>query len=157
MAGLPAHQLKIVLVEPEIPQNAGNIARLCAVTGAALHLVRPLGFFLTEKHFKRAGMDYLADVEMTVHDSLDELFICIGKDPFWLTSGLAKRSFWEARFSPSDWIFFGKESAGLPMKLRERHADRDILVPMRDDCRGLNLSTTAGIVLYEALRQIATQ
>src|SRR5215467_9376979 len=85
---LPPHQLKVVLVEPEIPQNTGNIARLCAATGTELRLVRPLGFFITDKHFRRAGMDYLKDVMMTVHDDLPSLVLKIGQDPVVLTSGV---------------------------------------------------------------------
>lgn len=151
---LPQHHLKLVLVEPEIPQNAGNIARLCAVTGATLHLVRPLGFFLTEKHFKRAGMDYLDRASMVVHDSLEALFEQIGADPFWLTSGLRGKSMWEAEFCGCDWILLGKESAGLPRQLLDAHPGRAITIEMADGSRGLNVSTAAGIVLYEALRQI---
>ena len=95
---LPPHQLKVVLVEPEIPQNTGNIARLCAVTGAVSHLVRPLGFFLTEKYLKLAGMDYLNNVRMTVHDDLPALWKCIGPDSFWLTSASARRPHWDRRY-----------------------------------------------------------
>jgi len=157
------HRLKIVLVEPEIPQNAGNVARLCAATGAELHLVRPLGFFLTDKHFKRAGMDYLKEVTMTVHDDLPALMKLIDKDPIVLTSGLPQftgRAHWGVKFAPTTWIFFGKESAGLPTDFLERFwiSNRDSLVqiPMAKGTRGLNLSTSAGIILYEALRQLHT-
>ena len=152
---LPAHRLKIVLVEPEIPQNAGNVARLCAVAGAEFHLVRPLGFFVTDRHFKRAGMDYLKHVTMHVHDDLAALLAVIGTAPVWITSGFGTRPHWDARFTPDDWIFFGKESAGLPAALRQTYADRELVIPMLPDQRGLNLATSAGIVLYEALRQIA--
>lgn len=154
----PTHQLKIVLVEPEIPQNAGNVARLCAATGAELHMVRPLGFFVTGKHFKRAGMDYLKDVQMTVHDDLAALFALIGADPVVLSSGLAEfsgRSHYQMKFEPRSWIFLGKESAGLPRDLLARFPDRTVQIPMVDGTRGLNLATSAGILLYEALRQIS--
>src|ERR1035437_2260580 len=114
---LPPHWLKLVLVEPEIPQNTGNIARLCAATGAQLHLVRPLGFFLSDRHFKRAGMDYLDHLVFTVHDDLPSLMLKIGSDPILLTSGLGGTPHWRARFASSAWIFFGKESAGLPPEL----------------------------------------
>lgn len=154
MRGLPAHQFKVVLVEPEIPQNAGNVARLCAVTGAELHLVRPLGFFLTDRHFQRAGMDYLAQVPMTVHENIAALLEAIGSGRVWITSGFGQRSFWEADFVAGDWIFFGKESAGLPALLRERFAAQELVVPMRPGQRGMNLATCAGVVLYEALRQV---
>src|SRR5579862_8970161 len=155
---LPPHALKLVLVEPEIPQNTGNIARLCAATGAQLHLVRPLGFFLSDKHFKRAGMDYVRNVAMTVHDNLPALFAEMGDEPFFLTSGLERepppRPFWSASFSADCWIFFGKESAGLPPALLEAHGEAVIQIPMLRKTRGLNVSTAAGIVLYEALRQL---
>src|SRR5215467_2174431 len=105
---LPAHQLKIVLVEPEIPQNTGNVARLCAATGTQLHLVRPLGFFLSDKHFKRAGMDYLQGVQMTVHEDLPALFRVIGEEPIVLTSGLSGAAHWSMQFSRETWIFLGK-------------------------------------------------
>jgi len=150
---LPAHGLKIVLVEPEIPHNAGNIARLCAATGAALHLVRPLGFILSDKHFKRAGMDYVQHVALTVHTDLPALMQVIGDEPVVLTSGLGGQPLWSVRFAANTWIFLGKESAGLPAALLNTYAA--VQIPMQPDTRGLNLSTAAGIVLYEALRQIA--
>ncbi len=153
---LPDHRLKIVLVEPEIPPNTGNIARLCAATGAALHLVRPLGFFLSDKHFKRAGMDYVQHVPITIHDNLPALLAAIGGDPLLLTSGLAGQPLWSAKFAVRTWILLGKESAGLPASLLAAHTQRTIQIPMREDTRGLNLSTAAGIILYEALRQIAS-
>lgn len=152
---LPTHQLKLVLVEPEIPHNTGNIARLCAATGAALHLVRPLGFFLSDKHFKRAGMDYIKDVQITLHDDLPSLTLAIGGDPVVLTSGLGGRPHWSHAFAPGTWIFFGKESAGLPANLLAAYPNAVLQIPMRDRARGLNLSTSAGIVLYEALRQLS--
>ena len=154
---LPSHSLKIVLVEPEIPQNTGNIARLCAATGTALHVVRPLGFFLTDKHFKRAGMDYLDRVAITVHDDLVALFAAIGSEPFLLTTGLddiPSVPHWSAGAATNTWLLFGKESAGLPTALLAKYPDRTIRIPMTAAERGLNLSTSAGIVLYEALRQL---
>jgi tRNA (cytidine/uridine-2'-O-)-methyltransferase len=149
------HGLKVVLVEPEIPQNAGNVARLCAATGARLHLVRPLGFILSDRHFRRAGMDYVREVEITVHDDMAGLWKAIGREPVVLTSGLTGRSLWEMRFEAHAWILLGKESAGLPGELLAAHAERTVRIPMRTGTRGLNLSTAAGIVLYEALRQLA--
>jgi tRNA (cytidine/uridine-2'-O-)-methyltransferase len=155
MSDLPAHGLKIVLVEPEIPQNTGNVARLCAATGARLHLVRPLGFILSDRHFKRAGMDYVREVEITLHDDMAALWRVIGNEPVVLTSGLTGRGLWEMRFAGNAWILLGKESAGLPAELLAAHAERTVRIPMRAGTRGLNLSTSAGIVLYEALRQLA--
>jgi tRNA (cytidine/uridine-2'-O-)-methyltransferase len=151
---LPPHRLKVVLVEPEIPQNTGNIARLCAATGVALHLVRPLGFFLTDRHFKRAGMDYVGSVPMTVHDSLEALFAVMGEEPFVLSSGVAGREHWDTPFTADTWIFLGKESAGLPAELLGRHAERTVRIPMVEGTRGLNLSTAAGVLVYAALAQL---
>jgi tRNA (cytidine/uridine-2'-O-)-methyltransferase len=153
-ADLPCHHLKLVLVEPEIPQNAGNIARLCAATGAQLHLVRPLGFFLSDRHFKRAGMDYLKGVKITVHDDIPALFRVIAGEPIVLTSGICGRSYWSAQHSSDAWIFFGKESAGLPEALLAEHAGAIFQIPMQRETRGLNLATAAGIFLYEVLRQL---
>jgi tRNA (cytidine/uridine-2'-O-)-methyltransferase len=151
------HSLKLVLVEPEIPQNAGNVARLCAATGAQLHLVRPMGFFLSDKHFKRAGMDYVSRIEITTHDDVAALFREIGGDPLILTTGLADAyavPHWSVAFSANTWILFGKESAGLPADLLAAHRSRTVRIPMVPEERGLNLATAAGIVLYEALRQL---
>jgi tRNA (cytidine/uridine-2'-O-)-methyltransferase len=152
---LPNHRMKIVLVEPEIPQNTGNVARLCAATGAALHLVRPLGFFLTDKYLKRAGMDYLERVEMTVHDDLGALMRVVGEEPVLLTSGLGGRSHWEVEYARDVWIFFGKETAGLPGGLLDLYPERRVRIPMVEGTRGLNLATSVGVVLYEGLRQVA--
>ena len=152
---LPAHRLKLAFVEPEIPQNTGNIARLCAATGTELHLVRPMGFFLSDKHFKRAGMDYLADVRITVHENLAALMRTIADAPMWLTSGISGIPLWSARFSEDGWILLGKESAGLPRELLAAHPAAVVRVPMREGVRGLNVSTAAGIVVYEAIRQLA--
>ncbi|MCL2647893.1 MAG: tRNA (cytidine(34)-2'-O)-methyltransferase [Phycisphaerales bacterium] len=154
---LPKHSLKVVLVEPEIPQNAGNVGRLCAAVGAQLHLVRPLGFFLTDRHFKRAGMDYLKSLEMVVHDNLSSLMLKVGGDPIVLTSGLGGRSLWEeggGRIAANTWIFMGKESAGLPADLLKAYPNSVYQIPMLPGTRGLNVSTAAGVVVYEALRQL---
>jgi tRNA (cytidine/uridine-2'-O-)-methyltransferase len=155
MSNVPEHRLKVVLVEPEIPQNTGNVARLCAATGARLHLVRPLGFILSDRHFKRAGMDYVREVEITVHDDLPRLWKAIGGEPVVLTSGLTGRSLWEMKFEANCWILLGKESAGLPGEMLAAHTGRTVRIPMREGTRGLNLSTAAGVVVYEALRQLA--
>ena len=120
--------LNIVLVEPEIPQNCGNIARTCAATGSRLHLIRPLGFDISDRAVKRAGLDYWHLVEVVDYKNLDDFF---AKHPeaagdCWLTTTKAPRSYQEARFSPDCWIFFGKETAGLPMDFRERFRERCI-------------------------------
>ena len=147
--------LHVVLVEPEIPPNCGNIARTCAATGSALHLVEPLGFDVSDRAVKRAGLDYWHLVEVTVHPSLEALFAAqpeAGAER-WLAPTKAPRASGRVRFSPACWLFFGKETAGLPRAFRERHRDRCIRIPMADEARSLNLSNSAAILIYEALRQ----
>ena len=147
--------LNIVLVEPEIPQNCGNIARTCAATGSRLHLVRPLGFDISEKAVRRAGLDYWHLVEVADYENLEDLF---RRHPealsdLWLTTTKAPRPYPEARFTPDSWLFFGKETAGLPRDFRERFRERCIRLPMVDAARSLNLSNTVAVCVYEALRQ----
>lgn len=145
----------IVLVEPEIPQNTGNIARTCAVTGASLHLIRPLGFALSEKWVRRAGLDYWDKVSVTEYDNLEQFFVLHpeAESRMWLTSSKAPRSYTEARFGGEDWLFFGKETKGLPLPFLEEHLDRCVRVPMLPGARCLNLSNAVAVVCYEALRQ----
>jgi len=147
--------LNIVLVEPEIPQNCGNIARTCAATGCVLHLVEPLGFAIDDKRMKRAGLDYWHLVEVRDYDGLDDLFRQHPEAPadLWLATTKAPRDYTQARFSPDCWLFFGKETAGLPEDFRMAHYDRCIRLPMRSDARSLNLSNSVAILTYEALRQ----
>ena len=138
--------LNIVLVEPEIPQNCGNIARTCAATGSRLHLVRPLGFDISDKAVKRAGLDYWHLVEVFDYENLEDLF---RQHPeaaadLWLTTTKAPQSYQEARFTPDSWLFFGKETAGLPLEFRER-----AFLPVRHECVGSGLPIVfrrAGIV-----------
>ncbi len=147
--------LHIVLVEPEIPQNCGNIARTCAATGSELHLIRPLGFDISDRAVKRAGLDYWHLVPVFDYENLDAFFEAHPEaaDDLWLTTTKAPRSYEEARFSPDCWLFFGKETAGLPEGLRERFRTRCIRLPMISEARSLNLSNTAAVCVYEALRQ----
>lgn len=147
--------LNIVLVEPEIPPNCGNIARTCAATGSRLHLVEPLGFDVSDRAVKRAGLDYWHLVEVEVHPSLAELFASHpeAEQDLWLATTKAPRDYSQARFSPDCWLFFGKETAGLPLEFRERRRDRCIRIPMVDEARSLNLANSAAILIYEALRQ----
>ena len=147
--------LHIVLVEPEIPQNTGNIARTCAVTGAKLHLIRPMGFEITESRVKRAGLDYWPMLQLEIHDSLEDLFHAYpqASEHLWLLTTKAPRSYAEAAFAEDCWLFFGKETAGLPEWFRMDHYDRCIRIPMRPEARSLNLSHSVAIVVYEALRQ----
>ena len=148
--------LNIVLVEPEIPQNCGNIARTCAATGSRLHLIRPLGFDISDRAVKRAGLDYWHLVEVSDYENLDIFF---AQHPeaaadCWLTTTKAPRSYQEARFSPDCWLFFGKETAGLPEDFRLAHYERCIRLPMRAEARSLNLSNSVAILTYEALKQL---
>ena len=145
--------LNIVLVEPEIPQNCGNIARTCAATRSRLHLIRPLGFDISEKAVRRAGLDYWHMVDLTVYDNIEQFFSLHPQPDVWLATTKAPRDYSQAQFSPDCWLMFGKETAGLPMDLRERFRDRCIRLPMIDEARSLNLSNTVAVCVYEALRQ----
>lgn len=147
--------LNLVLVEPEIPQNTGNIARTAAATRSRLHLVKPLGFDISEKAVKRAGLDYWPLVDLQVWDSLDHLFSAHPEaaQDLWLATTKAPRDYAQARFRDGCWLFFGKETAGLPLALRERYRDRCVRLPMVSEARSLNLSNTVAVCVYEALRQ----
>jgi len=147
--------LNIVLVEPEIPQNCGNIARTCAATGSRLHLVEPLGFDVSDRAVKRAGLDYWHLVEVAVYRDLEDLFRRHPEaaEDLWLATTKAPQSYSEARFSPDCWLFFGKETAGLPAPFREAHRPRCIRLPMVSPARSLNLANSAAVLAYEALRQ----
>ena len=147
--------LNVVLVEPEIPQNCGNIARTCAATGSRLHLVRPLGFDISERAVKRAGLDYWHLVEVFDYEDLADF---LTKHPEsvadgWLATTKAPRDYSQAAFSPDCWLFFGKETAGLPEAFRMANYDRCIRLPMRREARSLNLSNSVAILVYEALKQ----
>lgn len=147
--------LNIVLVEPEIPQNCGNIARTCAATGSRLHLIRPLGFDISQRAVRRAGLDYWHLVEIFEYENL-EAFLVRRPEALqdgWLTTAKAPCSYAKARFSPDCWLFFGRESTGLPEAFREAHRSRCIRLPMVDGARSLNLSNAVAICVYEALRQ----
>ena len=145
--------VNIVLVEPEIPQNCGNIARTCAATRSRLHLVEPLGFDISEKAVKRAGLDYWPMVDLTVYPSLDSLFAQNRVDDLWLATTKAPRDYSQAAFRDGCWLFFGKETAGLPEAFRSAHRDRCVRIPMRTDARSLNLSNSVAVLAYEALKQ----
>ena len=148
--------LHIVLVEPEIPQNCGNIARTCAATGCSLHLIRPLGFDISERAVKRAGLDYWHLVEVFDYADLGAFFTAHPEAAAngWLATTKAPRDYAQARFSADDWLFFGKETAGLPEDFRMAHYDRCLRLPMRPEARSLNLSNSVAILTYEALRQL---
>lgn len=147
--GAPLH---IVLVEPQIPPNTGNVARLCAATGCALHLVEPLGFSIDDRALKRAGLDYWDSLDVVLHKSLDDFFVSRPPTRCWLLSTRAHRSYRGAAFAHGDALVFGKETAGLPAYALNEHAERSLRIPMRSGAvRSINLATAVGIVAYEAL------
>ena len=146
--------LNIVLLEPEIPANTGNIARTCAATGSVLHLIRPLGFDISDKAVKRAGLDYWHLVDVRVYENLADFFEKTGAEDFWLLSTKAPRSYTEAKFCDGCYLFFGKETKGLPEEFLREHYDRCLRIPIRQEARSLNLSNSAAIVAFEALRQL---
>lgn len=146
--------LDIVLVEPEIPNNTGAIARTCAATGARLHLIKPLGFDISDKAVKRAGLDYWWLVDIFVYENIEEYFDKNGDENLWLTTTKAPKSYAEADFTTDHvTLMFGKETAGLPQWLREKYYNRCIRIPMVSEARSLNLSNSAAILAYEVLRQ----
>ena len=145
--------IDIILHEPEIPMNTGNIARTCACTGARLHLIKPLGFDISEKAVKRAGLDYWQYVDISVYDDLDDFFAKNGDDNLWLATTKAPRGYAEAPLLGDVKLMFGKETAGLPEWLREKYRDRCIRIPMIGPVRSLNLANSVAILCYEALRQ----
>ncbi|BFK88201.1 tRNA (cytidine(34)-2'-O)-methyltransferase [Pseudoflavonifractor gallinarum] len=145
--------LNLVLVEPEIHMNTGNIARTCAATRSRLHLIKPLGFDISDKAVKRAGLDYWHMVDLHVYENLDDFFQRTGAQDIWLATAKASRPYTEVRFQPDCYLLFGKESTGLPQALREQYAQRCIRIPIREGARCLNLSNSAAILAFEALRQ----
>lgn len=145
--------IDIILVEPEIPANTGNISRTCAVTGARLHLIEPLGFDISDKALKRAGLDYWHFLDVSVYKNLDEYFEKNGDENLWLATTKAPMSYDKADLTGDVKLMFGKETAGLPEFIRERYRNRCIRIPMKDETRSLNLSNSVAIICYEALRQ----
>jgi len=147
--------LHIALIEPEIPPNTGNVARLCAATGCALHLVEPLGFAIGDRELKRAGLDYWPHVRLMVHPSLDAFLEATASLSRWFVSTRGNMHYGEATFAGGDMLVFGKETRGLPVELLNRYADRALRIPMRkESVRSLNLSTSVGIVTYAALQRL---
>jgi tRNA (cytidine/uridine-2'-O-)-methyltransferase len=143
----------IVLVEPEIPQNTGNIARLCAGTGCKLHLIKPLGFSTDDRYLKRAGLDYWHLVEIYYYDSFRELAEQHADHRFYFNTTKANRRHTDITYIPDDFIVFGKETKGLPEELLAQYPDNLVRIPMVADARSLNLSNAVAVVVYEALRQ----
>ena len=145
-------ELNIVLVEPEIPQNTGNIARTCAATGARLHIVEPMGFSVDDRYLKRAGLDYWHLLDITYYKNLDDFFIKNqGEFFFFTTKGLNRHS--DISYPDKSYLFFGKETAGLPEELLYNNRERCVRIPMIDESRSLNLSNSVAIGVYEVLRQ----
>ncbi len=148
--------LHIVLVEPEIPPNTGNISRTCAATGTWLHLVKPFGFSIDDRTLKRAGLDYWPFVKLEVHESLDEFLEKYKDHRMWLSTTKGEKRFTDVRYADEDMLLFGRETAGLPRPFIEAHKEQAIRIPMSEDTRlrSFNLSNSAAIVLFEALRQL---
>lgn len=145
--------LNIVLVEPEIPQNAGNIARTCACVGARLHLVEPMGFRLTQKNFERAGCDYWDEVDIVQWPCIDAFFEEHAHSEFHLFTGQARQSLSDVSYGEGAFLLFGRESRGLDLRIIEAYASRCVRIPMREGLRSLNLSNAVAIATFEALRQ----
>ena len=145
--------MHIVLHQPEIPQNTGNIGRTCVATGTSLHLIEPLGFRLNEKELKRAGMDYWERLDVTRYMDFNDFKEKHPRAKIWMATTKAKRSYTEVSFCMDDFIMFGKESAGIPEEILVENEENCIRIPMGNDIRSLNLSNSVAIVLYEALRQ----
>ena len=146
-------KINIVLVEPQIPQNTGNIARTCAATGASLHLVKPMGFTVDDKKLKRAGLDYWHMLDITYYEGLDDFFEKNKGGNFFYLTTKGRRIYTEASYPDNTFILFGREDAGLPEELLKDNEERSLRIPMVSDARSLNLSNTAAVVTYEILRQ----
>ena len=145
--------MNIILHEPEIPQNTGNIGRTCVATGTKLHLIEPLGFELNEKHLRRAGMDYWGNLDYTVYRNFEDF---LAKNPgakIYMATTKAKKKYTDVEYGPNDFIMFGKESAGIPEEILLQYPETSVRIPMIGDIRSLNLGNSVAIMLYEALRQ----
>ncbi|MBI2073349.1 MAG: tRNA (cytidine(34)-2'-O)-methyltransferase [Gemmatimonadetes bacterium] len=149
--------LTVVVIEPQIPPNTGNIARLCAATDTSLQLIEPLGFSLDDDQLRRAGLDYWNEVDLWVHPSWREFRAAVSRDRCLYFSAHGGQSYFLAPFSPNSVLVFGNETMGLPARIREKHPERVYRIPMRPAVRSLNLATAVGIVLYEALRRVGAQ
>ncbi|MBO8158140.1 tRNA (cytidine(34)-2'-O)-methyltransferase [Thermosyntropha sp.] len=146
--------MHIVLVNPEIPQNTGNIARTCALTETVLHLVKPLGFSLEDRYLKRAGLDYWDKVKVNIWESFDEVEKCLKGHNIYLATTKASKAYHQVRYRKDDVLVFGCETKGLPDEILGRYPENKIRIPMKNIGRSLNLSNSAAIILYEALRQL---
>ena len=145
--------LNIVLFEPEIPANTGNIGRTCVATNTRLHLIEPLGFRLNEKEIKRAGMDYWKDLDVTTYINYEEFLEKNSNAKIYMATTKAVNNYTDVAYEPDCYIMFGKESAGIPEEILVKHKEQSIRIPMVGDIRSLNLGNSVAVVLYEALRQ----
>jgi tRNA (cytidine/uridine-2'-O-)-methyltransferase len=146
--------LTVVLIEPQIPPNTGNVARLCAATEASLHLIEPLGFSLDDDQLQRAGLDYWSDVDLWVHPSWRDFRDAVSRERCLYFSAHGTQPHIEAPYAANTVLVFGNETVGLPERIREKHPERIYRIPMRPAVRSLNLATAVGIVLYEAIRRV---
>jgi tRNA (cytidine/uridine-2'-O-)-methyltransferase len=156
MIDLPQHHLQIALLQPQIAPNTGNIARLCVATSTPLHLVRPMGFILSDKQLRRSAMDYWPRLNLTVHDDTDSFFRATAAARKWYFDSSAAVSLWDAQFQDGDLLIFGSETSGISDEILRANAARVVRIPQAPAERCLNLSTAAGIALYEALRHVRT-
>ncbi|MGD0463454.1 MAG: tRNA (cytidine(34)-2'-O)-methyltransferase [Tepidisphaeraceae bacterium] len=156
VANLRPHRLKLALLSPQIAPNTGNIARACVATGTELHLVRPLGFVLSDKDLRRSAMDYWPRLRLRVHDDSNAFFGAARRDAgtLWFFSSTGCRSLWQTEFTDGDWLVFGSETSGIAPAILAEHPDRIVRIPQLPAERCLNLSAAASIALFEALRQI---
>lgn len=148
--------INIVLYQPEIPQNTGNIARTCAITGSRLHLIKPLGFSIDNKYLKRAGLDYWNLLDINIYENIEEFFSKHPKGDFYISTTKASNNYSDVEYEDESFIIFGKETAGLPKEIHEKFKNTAIKIPMINNAkaRSLNLSNAVSIVVYEALRQL---
>ncbi len=146
-------KIGIVLLEPEIPQNTGNIARTCAATGASLHLIEPMGFTVTDAKLKRAGLDYWHQLDITYYKNIEDFYTRTAGGEYFYFSTKAPRAYTEIKYPENCYLIFGKESAGIPEDILKQNLDSCVRIPMRENLRSLNLSNSAAIAVYEVLRQ----
>lgn len=145
--------MNIVLLEPEMPANTGNIGRTCVATGTKLHLIEPLGFKLTDKYIKRSGLDYWNDLDFTVYKNFEDFLLRNPGAKIYMATTKARHTYVDVKYDPDCFIMFGKESAGIPEEILMKYEETCVRIPMMDDIRSLNLSNSVSIILYEALRQ----
>ena len=151
---MPTHHLKVVLIHPQIAPNTGNICRLCVATGSELHLVRPLGFVLSDRNLRRSAMDYWPRLKCTLHDDTQTFLRFAGEDAsMWMFDSAGEVDLWDADFHDGDWLVFGSETRGLSSDLMSRAPGRSVRIPQVAGERCLNLATAVGIALYEAIRR----